>query len=70
MLVPDGSNASGPTRRGLFRLVQGKLASFRTMGPAGGTGSLADSWPSRSVRELALFCRGLLRAQFAITLSS
>ncbi len=38
------------------------------MGPTGGAGSLASPGPLRSVRELALFCRGLLRVQCVITL--
>ena len=37
-----------------------KLALFRTIGPTGGTGSLAGPCPLLSVRKLALFCRGLL----------
>jgi hypothetical protein len=38
----------------------GKLASFGTPGPTGGTGSLAGPCPPRSGRKLALFCCGPL----------
>ena len=44
------------------------MALFRTLVPPGGTGSLAGPCPLPSVRQLALFRRGLGRVQFVITL--
>jgi hypothetical protein len=52
------------------RWLPQELASFRTLCPTVGTGSLAGPGPLLPVRELALFFQGRVRGRFVITLFS